>query len=47
MRRVGEVSMSAHISFYPYIYGVAYGCGLVSLVIIIDIIKSLVKAIKG
>ncbi len=47
MRRVGELSMSAHISFYPYIYGVAYGCGLLSLVIIIDIIKSLIKAVKG
>lgn len=46
MRRVGELSMSAHISFYPYIYGIAYGCGLLSLVILIETIKSLIKAIK-
>lgn len=46
MRRVGELSMSAHIPFYPYIYGIAYGCGLLSLVILIDTIKSLIKAIK-
>ena len=47
MRRVGEVSMSAHISFYPYIYGIAFGCGLLCVVILIDLIKSLVKVIKG
>jgi len=47
MRRVGEVSMSAHISFYPYIYGIAFGCGLLCMVILIDLIKSLVKVIKG
>jgi TRAP-type C4-dicarboxylate transport system permease small subunit len=46
MRRVGEVSMSAHISFYPYIYGVAFGCGLLCMVILVDLIKSLVMAVK-
>jgi TRAP-type C4-dicarboxylate transport system permease small subunit len=46
MRRVGEVSMSAHISFYPYIYGVAFGCALLCLVILVDLIKSLVMAVK-
>jgi TRAP-type C4-dicarboxylate transport system permease small subunit len=47
MRRTGEVSMSAHISFYPYIYGVAFGCALLCLVILIDLIKSVVKAVRG
>jgi TRAP-type C4-dicarboxylate transport system permease small subunit len=47
IRRVGEVSMSAHISYYPYIYGVAFGCGLLCMVILVDLIKSLVKVMKG
>jgi len=47
MRRVGEVSMSAHIPFYPYIYGVAFGCALLCLVILVDLGKSLAKVAKG
>jgi len=47
IRRVGEVSMSAHISYYPYIYGVAFGCGLLCVVILVDLIKSLIKVMKG
>jgi TRAP-type C4-dicarboxylate transport system permease small subunit len=47
VRRVGEVSMSAHISYYPYVYGVAFGCGLLCVVILVDLIKSLVKVMKG
>lgn len=46
MWRVGEVSMSALLPFYPYIYGVAFGCALLCLVILVDIGKSLAKAVK-
>ena len=45
MRRVGEVSMSALLPFYPYIYGVAFGCALLCLVISVDLGKSLAKAV--
>ena len=45
MWRVGEVSMSALLPFYPYIYGVAFGCALLCLVILVDLGKSLAKAV--
>jgi C4-dicarboxylate transporter DctQ subunit len=47
IRHAGEVSMTALLPFYPYIYAVAFGCALLSLVILVDFIKSLVKAVKG
>ena len=47
MRRSGEVTMTSLYPFHPYIYAVAFGCALLSLVILADFIKSLVKAVKG
>lgn len=47
MRRLGEVSMTSLLPFYPYIYGVAFGCALLCLVILADLIQSAVKAVKG
>jgi TRAP-type C4-dicarboxylate transport system permease small subunit len=47
MRRAGELSMTSLVPFHPYIYAVAFGCGLLCLVILVDLIKSLVKAVKG
>jgi TRAP-type C4-dicarboxylate transport system permease small subunit len=46
MRRSGEVSMTSLLPFHPYIYAVAFGCALLSLVILVDVMKSLVKAVK-
>ena len=45
MWRVGEVSMSALLPFYPYIYGVGFGCALLCLVILVDLGKSLAKVV--
>jgi TRAP-type C4-dicarboxylate transport system permease small subunit len=47
MRLAGETSMTALLPFYPYIYAIAFGCGLLCLVILVDLIKSLIKAVKG
>jgi TRAP-type C4-dicarboxylate transport system permease small subunit len=47
MRRAGELSMTSLEPFYPYIYAVAFGCALICLVILVDIMKSVVKAVKG
>jgi TRAP-type C4-dicarboxylate transport system permease small subunit len=47
MRRAGEVSMTSLLPFHPYIYAVAFGCALLCLVILVDLIKSLGKAVKG
>jgi len=47
MWRLGEMSMSALLPFYPYIYGVSFGCAVLCLVILVDLGKSLAKAVKG
>ena len=47
MKRSGELSMTALVPFYPYVYGIAFGCALLCLVILADLIKSAVKAVRG
>jgi TRAP-type C4-dicarboxylate transport system permease small subunit len=47
MRRAGEVSMTSLEPFYPYIYAIAFGCALLCLVILVDLMKSVLKAVKG
>jgi TRAP-type C4-dicarboxylate transport system permease small subunit len=47
MRRAGETSMTSLEPFYPYIYAIAFGCALLCLVILVDLMKSVVKAVKG
>jgi len=47
MRRAGELSMTSLEPFYPYIYAIAFGCALLCLVILVDLMKSVVKAVKG
>jgi TRAP-type C4-dicarboxylate transport system permease small subunit len=46
MRRCGEVSMSVYIPLYPFIYGVGFGCALLCLVTLVDLIKALDKAVS-
>jgi TRAP-type C4-dicarboxylate transport system permease small subunit len=46
MKRTGELSMTTLLPFYPYIYGIAFGCALLCLVILAQLIKSAVKAVK-
>jgi len=43
----GEYSMSAYTPFYPFIFIVSLGSALLCLVILLDIIKSLAKVVKG
>jgi TRAP-type C4-dicarboxylate transport system permease small subunit len=47
MRRSGDVSMTMLLPFYPYIYGLAFGTGLLCLVVLMDLIKDLTKVVKG
>lgn len=47
MHQSGETSMTMLLPFYPYVYGLAFGVGLLCLVILIDLIKDLNKAVKG
>ena len=46
IRRSGEVSMTALVPFYPYIYGMAFGCGLLAVAILVESMDSLGKAVK-
>lgn len=41
IRQVGEVSETLRIAFYPFSYGVALGCAVLSLVFLTEFLKSL------
>jgi TRAP-type C4-dicarboxylate transport system permease small subunit len=43
--RSGEVSMSVRLPLYPFMYGVGLGCAVLSLVVLVDLIKSLTKVV--
>jgi TRAP-type C4-dicarboxylate transport system permease small subunit len=47
MIRTGQVTMTALLPFYPFIYTIAFGCFLLTLVILVDLLKSLDKAVNG
>ncbi|MBN2032781.1 MAG: TRAP transporter small permease [Deltaproteobacteria bacterium] len=40
IRQVGEVSETLRIAFYPFSYGVALGCAVLSLVFLTEFLKS-------
>jgi TRAP-type C4-dicarboxylate transport system permease small subunit len=42
----GEVSMTALVPYYPYVYGVAIGLALLCLIILEEIIEFFVKVVK-
>jgi TRAP-type C4-dicarboxylate transport system permease small subunit len=43
----GEVTETLHIIYYPFSYGVALGCGVLSLVFLNDFFKSLFPKKEG
>jgi TRAP-type C4-dicarboxylate transport system permease small subunit len=47
IKRVGEVSMSTHLPFYPFIFLISLMFAFFSLVILFQTIKQFVKAVKG
>lgn len=46
LRVTGEVSLTLKLPFYPFIYGIALSAGIVCLVKITDIYKSLLKVLN-
>jgi TRAP-type C4-dicarboxylate transport system permease small subunit len=40
-QRSGEVSMTLQLPFYPIIYGVALGAGVVCLVLLVDLVNAI------
>ena len=43
LRRTGEVTETLRIIFYPFTYGVAFGCIVLALVLLIDLLKLFVE----
>jgi TRAP-type C4-dicarboxylate transport system permease small subunit len=43
MRRTGEVTETLRIIFYPFTYGVALGCLVLALVLLVDFVKVLIE----
>jgi TRAP-type C4-dicarboxylate transport system permease small subunit len=46
-QRAGEVSLTLQLPFYPFIYGVAFGAGVVCLVLLVDLIDAVAKMREG
>ncbi|MBC8178191.1 MAG: TRAP transporter small permease [Desulfobacteraceae bacterium] len=43
LRETGEVTETLQIIYYPFTYGVAFGCAVLSLVFLVDLLKLLMK----
>ena len=43
LQRTGEVSETLKIIYYPFIYSVAFGCAVLVLVFLTDLLKSLLR----
>ena len=41
LKQSGEVSMTIQMPVYPFVYGIAFGCGLLCLVLLTESFKSL------
>lgn len=46
LMRAGEVSLTTHFPIYPFVLGIALGCGLQSLLLFTDTVKSFKGAMK-
>jgi TRAP-type C4-dicarboxylate transport system permease small subunit len=47
IRKSGEVSLTLQMPVYPFIFGIAIGCGLLCLLLISEFIKSLQRTIAA
>ncbi|MCJ7833659.1 MAG: TRAP transporter small permease [Deltaproteobacteria bacterium] len=47
IKRSGEVSLTIQMPIYPFIFGIAVGCGLLALLLMADLIKSLKRTFPG
>jgi len=46
LQTTGEVSMTQGIPFYPFVYALAFCCIPVCLVLLVELLKSVLKAVK-
>lgn len=42
LRTTGEITETLRIIYYPFTYAVAFGCGVLALVMLTDLLKSLI-----
>ncbi|HPJ97100.1 MAG: TRAP transporter small permease [Deltaproteobacteria bacterium] len=47
IRKSGEVSLTLQLPPYPFILGIAAGCALLALLLMVDFAKSLQRTIRG
>ncbi len=47
LRRSGEVSLTLQMPLYPIVCGIAFGCGLLALVLLADFIKSFKRGLSS
>lgn len=40
LQRSGEVSLTLQMPFHPFVYGIAVGCGLLAIVLLVDFARS-------
>jgi TRAP-type C4-dicarboxylate transport system permease small subunit len=46
LQRTGEVSMTQGIPFYPFVHGLAFCCLVVCLLLVLEMSKSILKAVS-
>ena len=45
--KTGEVTETLRIIFYPFTYGVALGCLILTLVLLVDLLKVLIEGTRA
>lgn len=45
LKQSGEVSMTLQLPIYPFVFGISIGCGLLSLTLLKDFLKSVIKVV--
>jgi TRAP-type C4-dicarboxylate transport system permease small subunit len=46
LKAYGEVSMTLQVPIYPFIYGIAVGCGMLCVVLALNLIQSAARSIQ-
>ncbi|MDI6688483.1 MAG: TRAP transporter small permease [Desulfobacterales bacterium] len=45
LKQSGEVSMTLQLPIYPFVFGISIGCGLLSITLLKDFLKSVIKVV--
>lgn len=47
LRQSGVLSVTIMVPFYPFVYGVSFGCIMLSIVLFVGLLKSAAKGVKN